>query len=36
MLKQGLRLGDLRHFRRWREAFQRGREDGVGFNGAVC
>ena len=30
-----LRLGDLRHFRRRRNAFQRGRENGVGFGGAA-
>jgi hypothetical protein len=30
-LKQGLRPGDLGHFRRRGEAFQRRREDGVGF-----
>ena len=33
--QQRLRLGDLRHFRRRREAFERRREDGVGFDGAV-
>ena len=30
--KQRLRLGDLRHLRRRRKAFERGREDGVGFD----
>ena len=33
--QQRLRLGDLRHFRRRRKAFERGREDGVGFGGAA-
>jgi hypothetical protein len=32
--EQRLRLRDLRHFGRGREAFKRGREDGVGFDGA--
>ena len=32
--QQRLRLGDLGHFRRRREALERGREDGVGFGGA--
>ncbi len=32
--EQRLRLGDLWHFRRRRKAFERGREDGVGFGGA--
>ena len=32
--EQRLRLGDLRHFRRRRKAFERGREDGVGVGGA--
>ena len=32
--QQRLRLGDLRHFRRRRKAFERGREDGVGVGGA--
>ena len=34
-LHQRLRLGDLGHFRRRRKAFERGREDGVGFGGAA-
>src|SRR6516162_6243202 len=34
-LHQRLRLGDLGHFRRCRKAFERGREDGVGFSGAA-
>ena len=33
--EQRLRLGYLRHFRRRRKAFERGREDGVGFDGAA-
>ena len=33
--EQRLRLSDLRHFRRRREAFERGREDGVGVGGAA-
>ena len=33
--EQRLRLGDLGHFRRRRKAFERGREDGVGFGGAA-
>ena len=33
--QQRLRLGDLGHFRRRRKAFERGREDGVGFGGAA-
>ena len=33
--EQRLRLGDLRHFRRRRKAFERGREDGMGFGGAA-
>ena len=33
--EQRLRLGDLRHFRRRRKAFERGREDGVGVGGAA-
>ena len=33
--QQRLRLGDLRHFRRRRKAFERGREDGVGVGGAA-
>ena len=33
--EQRLRLGDLRHFRRRRKAFERGREDGVGVRGAA-
>ena len=33
--QQRLRLGDLRHFWRRRKAFERGREHGVGFGGAV-
>src|SRR6516162_2872508 len=33
--KQRLRLCDLRHFRRWRKTFERGREGGVGINGAA-
>ena len=33
--QQRLRLGDLRHFRRRRKAFERGREDGVRFGGAA-
>ena len=32
--QQRLRLGDLRHFRRRRKAFERRREDGVGVDGA--
>ena len=32
--QQRLRLGDLGHFRRRRKAFERRREDGVGFGGA--
>jgi hypothetical protein len=32
MLKQRLRLGDLRHFRCRREAFERRREDGLGLD----
>ena len=32
--QQRLRLGDLRHFRRRRKAFKRGREDSVGVGGA--
>ena len=34
-VKQRLRLGDLGHFGRRREAFERGREDGVGVGGAA-
>ena len=33
--QQRLSLGDLRHFRRRRKAFERGREDGVGVGGAA-
>ena len=33
-LQQRLRLTDLRHFGRRRKAFERGREDGVGFGGS--
>ena len=33
--QQRLRLGDLRHFGRRREAFERRREDGVGVGGAA-
>ena len=33
--EQRLRLGDLGHFRRRRKAFERRREDGVGFGGAA-
>ena len=33
--QQRLRLGDLRHFRRRRKAFERGRQDGVRFDGAA-
>ena len=33
--EQRLRLGDLGHLGRRREAFDRGREDGVGFGGAA-
>jgi hypothetical protein len=32
--EQSLRLGDLRHFRRGRERFERRREDGVGVQEA--
>ncbi len=34
LAEQRLRLGDLRHFRRRREAFERRREDSVGVGGA--
>ena len=34
-LDQRLRLGDLGHFGRRREAFERRREDGVGVDGAA-
>jgi hypothetical protein len=33
--QQLLRLCDFRHFRRGRKAFERGREDGVGFDGVA-
>ena len=33
--QQRLRLGDLGHLRRRRKAFERRREDGVGFDGAA-
>ena len=33
--QQRLRLGDLRHLRRRRKAFERGRENGVGVRGAT-
>ena len=33
--QQRLRLGNLGHFRRWREAFERRREDGVGVGGTA-
>ena len=33
--QQRLRLSDLGHFGRRREAFEGGREDGVGFGGAA-
>ena len=32
--QERLRLGDLGHFRRRREAFERGRENRVSFGGA--
>jgi hypothetical protein len=32
--EQRLSLGNLRHFWRWRKAFERLREDGVGLGGA--
>jgi hypothetical protein len=34
--QQRLRFGDLRHFRRRGEAFECGRENGAGFDGAAC
>ena len=33
--QQRLRLGDLGHFGRWRKAFERRRENGVGLRGAA-
>ena len=33
--EQRLRLCDLRHFRRWRKAFERGRKNSVGIDGVA-